>query len=262
MPATNAWDETKPADSDLANTLGAQGRQTKLDVRERSNLQHVWGVNQTDDGGHRNISIAATYMAANTEALAATGFSLTGANAQSLIDLSGTWNTTGQPVGIKLNIVDTASNANSQLMALQVGGASKFVVDKSGNVTCSGNVVANGVTLGGSAYANGFGSLVQIANNSTGNVGPTLALTDLLVFGYLNLNTAVSPVGECALTCKTDSSNPPITAVQQIFAPPVNNVTFNWSFCFPVKKGNYYSVTLTNSSNAPAQWFGWTTAIS
>jgi hypothetical protein len=72
---------------------------------------------------------------ANTASFAATGYSLTGANAQSLLDLAGTWNTTGNPTAIKLNITNTASGSTSNLMDLQVGGVSKFKVDKAGFLT-------------------------------------------------------------------------------------------------------------------------------
>jgi hypothetical protein len=73
--------------------------------------------------------------AANTAAYAVTGYSLTGSNAQSVIDLAGTWNTTGTPSAFKLNITDTASNASSLLMQLQTGGTNRFTVSKGGVVT-------------------------------------------------------------------------------------------------------------------------------
>jgi len=76
----------------------------------------------------------------NVSSIAASGYSLTGANAQSLVDLSGTWNTTGNPTAIKLNVTNTASGATSNLMDLQVGGVSKFLVDKGGAATHTGQV--------------------------------------------------------------------------------------------------------------------------
>ena len=66
--------------------------------------------------------------------MAISGSSLTSANAQSLIDLSQTWNTTGSPTLIKANVTNTASGASSLLMDLQVGGVSQFQVTKNGNV--------------------------------------------------------------------------------------------------------------------------------
>lgn len=76
---------------------------------------------------------AATFTgAANAAIITATGYSLTGSNAQSLIDVSGTWNTTGTPTLVKINVTDTASNAASKLLDLQVGGSTKAAVDKAG----------------------------------------------------------------------------------------------------------------------------------
>jgi hypothetical protein len=81
---------------------------------------------------------------ANESSLAITGFSLTGANAQSLLDLAGTWNTTGTPTGIKLNITDTASNANSLLLALQLAGVNKFSVSKTGILITASSISSGG----------------------------------------------------------------------------------------------------------------------
>jgi hypothetical protein len=53
-----------------------------------------------------------------------------------LLDLSGTWNTTGVVTGLKLNITDTASASTSKLLDLQVAASSKFNVDKYGNLSC------------------------------------------------------------------------------------------------------------------------------
>ncbi|MGA0207451.1 MAG: hypothetical protein ACO3LT_06635 [Ilumatobacteraceae bacterium] len=76
----------------------------------------------------------------NSGSVAMTGQSLTGSEATSLLDMASTWNTTGTPTAMKLNVTDTASNAASLLMDLQVGGASKFKVDKSGNLTTGQNI--------------------------------------------------------------------------------------------------------------------------
>jgi hypothetical protein len=84
------------------------------------------------------LSATATVTpAVNTNALAVTGFSLTGSDASSLVSLAGTWNTTGAPTAIKLNITNTASDAASLLLDLQIGGSSLFLVNKLG--TAIGN---------------------------------------------------------------------------------------------------------------------------
>lgn len=134
MSWTNAWDETHPSDSDIANTLGSQGRDLKLDIRQRLNDQHIWGVGQTVDGGHRNINIPEAYANPNMALFAGSGYSLTGSAAQSMIDLHGTWNTSGDPTAVKVNVIDTASGSSAKLLDLQVGGVSKFSVDKDGNL--------------------------------------------------------------------------------------------------------------------------------
>ena len=72
---------------------------------------------------------------ANASAAVVSGYSLTGAATNAVFDLSGAWNTSGLPTALKLNITDTASNANSLLADLQIGGISKFSVRKDGFMT-------------------------------------------------------------------------------------------------------------------------------
>ena len=100
------------------------------------NLLFVTGASGTTRMTMTNNGELQFTPAANTSVLSTTGaYSLTGANAQSLIDLAGTWNTTGNPTAIKLNITNTASGSTAKLIDLQVGGTSQFLVDKSGATT-------------------------------------------------------------------------------------------------------------------------------
>jgi hypothetical protein len=101
----------------------------------------VLGANTFTDGQ----TIAQT--AANAAALLISGHSLTGSNAQSLLDLSGTWNTSGTPSAIKLNITDTASNASALLMQLQTGGTNRFIVTKTGLCTIGSAAIASAGTV-------------------------------------------------------------------------------------------------------------------
>ena len=99
-------------------------------------------------GGTMTGQLTITQGTANTSVLTSTGYSLTGTNAQSLIDVAGTWNTTGTPTLIKANVTDTASNAASLLMDLQVGGSSRFSVRKDGYATfASGTFINQAGTL-------------------------------------------------------------------------------------------------------------------
>jgi hypothetical protein len=95
-------------------------------------------------------------------------YSLTGANAQSMLELSGTWNTSGVPTAIKLTITDTLSNAASLLMDLRVGAASMFNVKKNGSV-----IIANAVLVNTGAASV---SINQVASSSL----------DLTSTGFLN----------------------------------------------------------------------------
>lgn len=100
----------------------------------------------------------------NTESIVVSGFSLTGSNTQSLLDLSGTWNTTGLPTAIKLSVTDSASNQQSLLMSLVVNGTPQFTVDK------SGDIVANSLTMDDVTITNSGGNLV-LNTNATLAVG-------------------------------------------------------------------------------------------
>ena len=82
-----------------------------------------------------------------------TGQSLTGSASNSVLDLATTWNTTGTPTAIKLNVTDTASNASSLLMDLQVGGTSKLALLKSGKVGIIELTPTHALSVGGSVLS-------------------------------------------------------------------------------------------------------------
>lgn len=63
-----------------------------------------------------------------------------GSDATSLISGTQTWNTSGNPTAILLNVTNTASGSSSKLMDLQVGGTSQFNVTKAGVGTFVGDV--------------------------------------------------------------------------------------------------------------------------
>lgn len=75
-----------------------------------------------------------TQASANAGIIASTGYSLTGTDATGMVNLAGTWNTSGTPTALKLNLTDTASNAASLFLDLQKSSTSVFRVRKDGNV--------------------------------------------------------------------------------------------------------------------------------
>ena len=102
-----------------------------------------------------------TYSA--PRAMELTPESLTGSAATSSLAITQTWNTTGTPTAISLNVTDTASNASSLLMDLRVGGSSRLGVRKDGQVSFSGGVAINvpgnvGLALGTDLAAIRFGA--------------------------------------------------------------------------------------------------------
>ena len=129
-------------------------------------------------GGTMTGALTITQATANTSVLTSTGYSLTGSNAQSLMDLSGTWNTSGTPTLIKANVTDTASNAASLLMDLQVGGSTKFRISKlgtartlGGDLPSAGGVGATGLGMefiyaGYGLGSDGNGYLTVVINTS------------------------------------------------------------------------------------------------
>jgi hypothetical protein len=80
-------------------------------------------------------ALAVTANPTNTSLIAGSGYSLTGSDSTPMLDFSGTWNTSGTPTALRLNLTDTASNAASNLLDLQTGGVSRFRVRKDGAIT-------------------------------------------------------------------------------------------------------------------------------
>jgi hypothetical protein len=112
------------------------------------------------DNQNNNFTVGQTITAAaNTSALTAS-YSVTGANTTPLLDLTGTWNTTGVARGILLNVTDTASASGSLFADFRVGGTSRFSVSKTGSV-----LVSNGT--GTYTSANPFLTLRNASSNST-----------------------------------------------------------------------------------------------
>ena len=87
-------------------------------------------------------------------ALDVLGVSLSGSAATGAVNIAQTWNTTGAPTAIKLNVTNTAAGA-ALLMDLQASAVSQFKVDKAGVVTTNGAMTVGG-TISTSFSINGF----------------------------------------------------------------------------------------------------------
>lgn len=124
--------------------------------------------------------VTVTQAAANAGIIASTGYSLTGSNATNMIDLAGTWNTSGAPTALKIAITNTASGAAKFASFLAgAGGATEvFAIDKTGQISfpTTGTAAAPNITqattgiswLGASYIAFVYNSSV-IAGMDNGN---------------------------------------------------------------------------------------------
>jgi len=141
---------------------------------------------------------------ANAASILVSNYSLTGSDATSMFDLAGTWNTSGTPTALKLNMTDTASAAGSLLIDLQKDSVSQFSISKTGGVTGLANVleVRNGVNAqtfrvyntftDASNYERGFfrfNSNVLRIGFEAGGTGSTRAMQLMSVgFAFFGIN--------------------------------------------------------------------------
>jgi hypothetical protein len=155
----------------VSNTLTLAGNDgASLNVGAGGTLGTAAFVNTGTSGGtvpllNTGNTFSATQTitpAANSNALAVTGYSLTGANAQSLLDLAGTFNTSGNPAAIKLNLTNTASGTASRFADFQLGGTSKINFSI-GGTTPAALINIAGANFGGWQLING--SDAGVSNN-------------------------------------------------------------------------------------------------
>jgi hypothetical protein len=107
-------------------------------------------------------TLTAADSTSNVTLIYGEAYSVSGANAVPMVDMSGVWNTTGEPTLVKYNVTNTASGANSLLLDLQVGGSSRFRVDKDGDVFAASSI---------------FGAAVSVSSGFTGTTGTITNLT-------------------------------------------------------------------------------------
>jgi hypothetical protein len=169
----------------------------------------------------------------NTSALTAS-YSVTGANTTPLLNLSGTWNTTGAARGILLNITDTASNAASLLADLRVGSRTQYAFTKSrqlwlfnsspatqdasnferGFMRWNSNVLEIGTEAGGTGTARNLQFITSGAATPivfSGTAGSSLNITgvrSLVTTGGMSFGNGSVISGWTASNYATGSSDP------------------------------------------------------
>ncbi len=135
-----------------------------------------------------------TQATVNTGIIVSTGYSLTGSNATNMIDLAGTWNTSGTPTAFKLNITNTTSNASSLLIDLQVGASSRFnIAASTGHITSAGGFFGSGSINIQSTWG---------VNGSTGNQ----IMYSLGTFGWASGNGGYTATADALFARKTTAA--------------------------------------------------------
>lgn len=95
--------------------------------------------------------------------------SLTGSQTDGAIDLTPTWNTTGLPTALRINVTDTASSSSSLLLNLLVGGSSRLSLRKDGFLQTANNIHSSaniGVNTASGFFFLGASADVQIARDA------------------------------------------------------------------------------------------------
>ena len=132
---------------------------------------------------------------ANTSVLTSTGYSLTGANAQNMLDFAGTWNTSGNPTALRIAITNTASGATAKFLEFfaGAGGAtSVFSVNKAGVMNIGGSTSAFPQLA---AFTNSFGDAGLSVRRADGTVG----LCNLHVGDIFTVGNAITDASDVRL---------------------------------------------------------------
>ena len=144
-------------------------------------INQTGGTNGITRGLYINptLTAAADFRAIETTAgrvVISDTVTVTGTNATSLLDLSQTWNTTGAPIALKVNITDTASASTSDLISLQVGGSVRFRVVKSGffSFNTGGDILGN-LCVGGSTI--NVSCQLEVRSTTKGFLPPRMTTT-------------------------------------------------------------------------------------
>ena len=172
--------------------LGSPGYKDHYVQTSYSGLDTLYGYNGWQISSNSGIGFQVANSTKTVNVLWNTvfsGTSNTGSAATSLLDLSTTWNTTGAPTAIKLNVTNTASGASSNLLDLQVGGTSQLTVRKDGLTTITSNMIANGdyyLTQGGSTRIRfgHNGSFGYLGSNGGLYIHDTQNLNNQLAYFY------------------------------------------------------------------------------
>lgn len=192
------------------------------------------------------------------------GASLTGSASTGILRLTQTWNTTGTPTALFMDITNTASNAASLLMDLQVGASSRFKVDHAGALTL-GDGTTSVIYANAATTSSNQTILVQAATanlTTTLDIRPNGSSTTPTAL-FLRNNSAASN-GSALLTLGTGAATVPSSSVwyiSSLVSGQTDSPSFPISFLLSKNSasGRYAAWTINNAgtvSQTPAALAG------
>jgi hypothetical protein len=214
-------------------TFGAAGS-LRMTLTSGGNLL----LNTTTDAGYK-LDVNGTARVSG--AMTITPATLTGSTATSALDISQTWNTTGTPTAIKLNITNTASNASSTLVSLQSNSNNIFRILNTGQVYLGSN--------------NNIGFWV----NDDGTNTPLISGRTLVISHSLSTQSQNGIVFRGANSLSATSGTQTLGNFLSNFTPTSGNAIFNSLLLQPtinqtggasgITRGLYINPTLTSAAD-------------
>ena len=136
--------------------LGADTSAVYVGSYSNSNLNFITNnVNRISVDMSGNVGIGTTAPASKLDILDTT-LAGSGSLNGSILNLAQTWNTTGVPTAIKLNVTNTASGTSPLLMNLLLDGASKFAVSWKGELNIASDATIRGRIIQTSSHVGGL----------------------------------------------------------------------------------------------------------
>jgi hypothetical protein len=233
----------------LSGFRPSSGTGTYTGIEISTTINQTGGANGITRGLYINptLTASADFRAIETtqgkNILADTTAAGSGSLAGSLLSMTQTWNTTGSPTSILLNVTNTASGASANLMDLQIAAASKFKIDKTGGMISA----ANGIALAGTSFTSGKftygGSSSFQFLQSTGITGANTAT-------LLDLSTiSISPTSGTTGLVGVSGTFAPTSGTSVLNAFTINPIINQTGGANGITRGIYVNPTLTAAAD-------------
>lgn len=197
------------------------------------------------DGTNKSLGLGTTGSSSGKLNITDTALAGSGSLAGSALNIAQTWNTTGTPSALLVNVTNTASNASSNLINLQVGGSSVFKIVAATGHHVFGTNVSN-IGIGPASSTAGTADVTGTALRYVGAVGSS-AGSYLNYFVSSNSRTAASGTNGFMRLTETfaPTSGTGVYNMLTLF-PTINQTGVTGT---PITRGLYINPTLTAASD-------------